>query len=175
MSFKEVDIKNFIPDSFGLKNKWMLVTAAKPDGIVNTMTASWGGFGVMWNKEVAFVVIRPQRYTKEFIDSAESFSLTFFDTSRKKVLSYLGATSGRDEDKIKESGLTVDFENEIPYFKEAEEAILVKKLFVQKITEDSFLDQSIIDRWYPEKDFHYLYIVEITKILKNNIQHLSTK
>lgn len=166
MSFKEVDIKNFTPDSFGLKNKWMLITAAKPDGTVNTMTASWGGFGVMWNKEVAFVVIRPQRYTKEFVDNSDSLSLTFFDASYKKALSYLGATSGRDEDKIETSGLTVEFDNAVPYFKEAEEAIFAKKLFVQRITENSFLDQSIIDRWYPEKDFHYLYIVEITKILK---------
>ena len=166
MSFKEIDIKDFIPDSSGLKNKWMLITAAKPDGTVNTMTASWGGFGVMWNKEVAFVVIRPQRYTKEFVDSSDSFSLTFFDASHKKALSYLGATSGRDEDKIKKAGLTVEFDYDTPYFKEAEEAIFVKKLFAQKITEDSFLDKSIINRWYPEKDFHYLYIVEITKILK---------
>lgn len=168
MSFKKINIKDFTPDSFGLKNKWMLITAAKPDGTVNTMTASWGGFGVMWNKEVAYVVIRPQRYTKEFVDSVESFSLTFFDGAYKKVLSHLGAVSGRDEDKIAKTGLTVAFENDIPYFEEANEAIFVKKLFVQPIEEDLFLDKDLIDRWYPDKDFHYLYIAEVTNILKKD-------
>jgi flavin reductase (DIM6/NTAB) family NADH-FMN oxidoreductase RutF len=143
----------------------MLITAAKPDGSVNTMTASWGGFGVMWNKEVAFVVIRPQRYTREFVESSESFSLTFFDNSYKKALSHLGSTSGRDEDKIAKTGLTVVMEDSIPYFEEAETAIFVKKLFIQRIQEDAFLDKGIIEKWYPEKDFHFLYIAEITNIL----------
>lgn len=163
--FKEVNIKDYTPDSFGLKNKWMLVTAAKSDGSVNTMTASWGGFGVMWNKEVVFVVIRPQRYTREFVDDAESFSLTFFDSSYKKALSHLGAVSGRNEDKIAKTELTVAFSNGIPYFEEAQDAIFVKKLFVQRIEDEAFLDRNIIDRWYPEKDFHYLYIAEISNVL----------
>lgn len=166
--FQRIDIKNFTPDTFGLKNKWMLITTAKPDGTVNTMTASWGGFGVMWNKEVVFVVIRPQRYTKEFVDNAESFSLTFFDNSHKKALSHLGAVSGRDEDKIAKTGLTVAFDQEIPYFEEAKDVVFAKKLFIQPLEESSFLDRSLIDKWYPEKDFHYLYIAEITNILSKN-------
>lgn len=165
MDFTKINVKDFTPDSFGLKNKWMLVTASKPDGTVNTLTASWGGFGVMWNKEVAFVVIRPQRYTREFIESSESFSLTFFDNSHKKALSHLGNTSGRDEDKIAAAGLTVVWDNNIPYFKDAETAIFVKKLFVQRIQDDAFLDKSIVEKWYPEKDFHFLYIAEVTNIL----------
>lgn len=166
ISFEKIDIKDFIPDSFGLKNKWMLVTASKPDGTVNTMTASWGGYGVMWNKEVVFVVIRPQRYTREFVEGTESFSLTFFDKKHLKDLSYLGKVSGRDEDKISKAGLNIAFDKNIPYFMEAETAIFVKKLFVQRIQEDAFLEKDIIDRWYPEKDFHYLYIAEVTNILK---------
>ncbi len=165
MPFKELNIKEFNPDAFGLKNKWMLITAAKPDGPVNTMTASWGGFGVMWNKEVAFVVIRPQRYTKEFVDNSGSFSLTFFDKEYLKALGYLGKVSGRDEDKIAKTGLSVAKDNSIPYFEEAHTALFVKKLFVQKIDESAFLEKGIIEQWYPEKDFHYLYIAEITKIL----------
>lgn len=164
--FKKTNIKDFTPDSFGLKNKWMLITAAKPDGTVNTMTASWGGFGVMWNKEVVFVVIRPQRYTREFADSSESFSLTFFDKEYLKDLGYLGKVSGRDEGKIAKAGLTPVLDNGIPYFEEAHTAIFAKKLFVQRIEENAFLDKDIIDRWYPEKDFHYLYIAEITNILE---------
>ena len=166
-NFRKINIKDFTPDAFGLKNKWMLITAAKPDGSVNTMTASWGGFGVMWNKEVVFVVIRPQRYTKEFVDSADSFSLTFFDETYKKALSHLGKVSGRDEDKIAKTGLTIVKEKGIPYFEEAETTIFVKKLFVQPIEESAFIDKKIIDRWY-EKDYHYLYIAEITNILKRD-------
>ncbi len=164
--FKNIDIKSFTPDSFGLKDKWMLVSAAKPDGTVNTMTASWGGFGIMWNKEVTFIVIRPQRYTKEFVDNTDSLSLTFFDKSYLKTLGYLGKVSGRDEDKIAKAELTIIKDTDAPYFEEAETVIIAKKLFVQRIEEEAFLDKKIIDRWYPEKDFHYLYIAEITKILQ---------
>ena len=80
--------------------EWMLVTAKNQEGKVNTMTASWGGLGVMWGKNVAVTVLRPQRYTKEFIDQSESFTLSFYDDTFKKDLSYLGSVSGRDEDKI---------------------------------------------------------------------------
>lgn len=156
-TFKEINAKDLKFTPFDLKNEWMLVTAEK-DGKVNTLTASWGGLGIMWNKEVAFVVIRPQRYTKEFIDGADSFSLTFFDN-----------TSGRDEDKIAKAELTIVHDNGIPYFEEAHTSIFVKKLFVQPITEDSFLDKGIIGHWYPAKDFHYLYIAEITKVLEKSI------
>lgn len=165
--FKEIQLKDMNISAFDIKPMWMLVTAAKPDGSVNTMTASWGGFGIMWNKEVVFAVIRPQRYTKEFVDTADSFSLTFFDDSyKKKALAYLGKVSGRDEDKINKAGLTIVNNNGVPYFEEAHTAMFVKKLFVQRITESSFLDKKIIEQWYPEKDFHYLYIAEVTKVIK---------
>ncbi|EGK01808.1 flavin reductase [Dysgonomonas gadei] len=164
--FKEINIKNFSPNPFEIKDKWMLISAAKADGTVNTMTASWGSFGIMWNKEVVFIVIRPQRFTREFVESSESLSLTFFDDSYKKALAYLGKASGRDEDKITKAGLSVAMDNDVPYFEEAERVIFAKKLFVQRIEEAAFLDEKIIDRWYPEKDFHYLYIAEITKVLE---------
>lgn len=164
--FKEINIKNFSPNPFEIKDKWMLISAAKADGTVNTMTASWGSFGIMWNKEVVFIVIRPQRFTREFVESSESLSLTFFDDSYKKALAYLGKASGRDEDKITKAGLSVAMDNGVPYFEEAERVIFAKKLFVQRIEEAAFLDKKIIDRWYPEKDFHYLYIAEITKVLE---------
>lgn len=70
------------------------------------MTASWGGVGVLWNKNVATVYIRPQRYTKEFVDGNEKFTLTFFSEQYRNALTYLGRVSGKDGDKIKESGLT---------------------------------------------------------------------
>lgn len=147
--------------------EWMLVTAKHQDK-VNTMTASWGGLGIMWNKNVAFVVLRPERYTKEFVDNSDTYSLTFFDDSYRKTLGYLGRVSGRDEDKILKSGLTVgDFEG-TPYFEEAKTVIICKKLFLQNFDENCFLEKQLVPDFYPAKNFHTLYIGEITKILTKN-------
>ena len=77
-----------------LGRDWALITAQK-DGKVNTMTAAWGGIGVMWGKDVAFVVVRPTRYTKEFLDAGDTFSLSFLPAEHKKTLSYFGSVSGR--------------------------------------------------------------------------------
>lgn len=164
-NFKEISTKELAFSPFDIKDEWMLVTAEK-DGKVNTMTASWGGLGIMWAKQVAFIVIRPQRYTKEFVDNADSFSLTFFDKSYLKKLSYLGKVSGRDENKIEKAELNILHETGIPYFEEAHTAIFVKKLYAQPMGGDFFLDKEIINRWFPENDFHILYIGEITKVLK---------
>lgn len=164
--FKEISTKQLQENAFDLiGNKWMLVSARKEDGSVNAMTASWGGLGVMWGKDVAFVVIRPQRYTKEFVDEGEEFTLTFFGSEHKKMLGYMGSVSGRDEDKMTKSGLTVV--GEVPYYEECEMAIVCKKLFAQEWKEESWLDKEIIEKWYPNKDYHTLYIAEIEKVLIN--------
>lgn len=163
--FKEISTKDFPLNPFEIKTKWMLISAQK-DGVANTMTASWGGFGVMWNKEVVFIVIRPQRYTKEFVDIAEELSLSFFDGSHKKDLSYLGKVSGRDEDKIANTALTPQIFNDAPYFEEAEIVVFAKKLYAQPMREEFFLSLDVERQWYPNKDHHILYVAEITKILK---------
>lgn len=164
-TFKEIQTSEFPLNPFELKTKWMLITAVK-NGKVNTMVASWGGFGIMWNKNAVFVLIRPHRYTKEFVDAAESFSLSFFDKSYQSKLSYLGKTSGRDEDKIKKAEMTIAYDNSIPYFEEAELVIEVKKLYAQPMQEDCYIQaEDIIEKCYPNRDFHQLYIAEISKIL----------
>ncbi|MDH6354639.1 flavin reductase (DIM6/NTAB) family NADH-FMN oxidoreductase RutF [Dysgonomonas sp. PH5-45] len=166
-NFKEIKLTELPFSPFDIKDKWMLVTAQK-DGKVNTMTASWGMFGIMWNKEVVSVVIRPQRYTKEFIDNADSFSITLFDKNFKKELGYLGTVSGRDEDKIAKAGLTVVHKNNVPFFDEAEVVIIAKKLYSQPWDGDFFVDAKLIDQWYPEKDFHTMYVAEIETVLKKD-------
>lgn len=164
-NFKEIQPQEFVYSPFKLIGEdWMLITAEK-DGKANTMTASWGGLGVMWGKNVAYIVIRPQRYTKEFIDNSDTFSLTFFDDSFKKALGYLGATSGRDEDKIGKSNLTVQHTDDIPYFAEAKIAILCNKLYAQEYKPECFFDQELNEKWYSNVDHHTLYIAEVTKIL----------
>ncbi|MDF2504111.1 flavin reductase [Clostridium sp.] len=163
--FYEISPEQLDKNIFNLIGKdWMLVTAEK-DGKVNTMTASWGGFGVMWGKNVANIVIRPQRFTKEFIDASGTFSLTVLDESFRKQLTYLGTVSGRDEDKVSKSNLSVVHSDDTPYFNEASVAIICKKLYAQEYKPECFTDKNIDGKWYPDKDYHTLYIGEITKIL----------
>lgn len=165
LEFKEIKPSELDENVFKLIGKdWMLVTAKKADQI-NTMTASWGGFGVMWGRDVVYTVIRPQRYTKKFVDDSTHFSLSFYDNKYRDTLSYLGKVSGRDEDKIGKSGLTVTEELDTPYFEEAKLVLICKKMFAQPLNENNFLDPSLVDKWYPNKDYHELYIAEIEKVL----------
>ena len=142
-------------------DRWMLVAATDKSGMTNAMTASWGGVGVLWGKKVAFVFIRPQRYTKKFVDEAERFSLSFFDDSFKKTLGYMGKVSGRDEDKIAKSGLTLSDINGVPVFKEASLTLVCRKLYRQTLEEKCFLETDNIDKWYPQRDYHDVYVAEI--------------
>ncbi|HHD2752913.1 TPA: flavin reductase [Clostridium perfringens] len=163
--FTEIKTEELNENPFKLIGKdWMLITAKKDDK-VNTMTASWGGLGVMWGKDVAYIVVRPQRYTKEFIDNSDTFSLTFFDDEYKKTLGYLGKVSGRDEDKISNSNLTLNTCENTPYFEEGKVVLVCKKLYGQYIDPKCFLEDGIDERWYPEKDYHMLYIAEIKNVL----------
>lgn len=163
--FTEIKTEELNESPFKLIGKdWMLITAKKDDK-VNTMTASWGGLGVMWGKDVAYIVVRPQRYTKEFIDNSDTFSLTFFDDAYKKTLGYLGKVSGRDEDKISNSNLTLNTCENTPYFEEGKVVLVCKKLYGQYLDPKCFLEDGIDERWYPEKDYHMLYIAEIKNVL----------
>lgn len=144
---------------------WMLITAGN-NTKHNTMTASWGGLGIMYGKNVAYVVVRPQRYTREFIDQEDTFSLSFLNKDHRNVLNYLGSVSGRDEDKIAKSGLIIDFSDATPYFKEATTVLICKKMVRQPLDESSLLLEHLDKTFYADKDYHILYIAEITKALQ---------
>lgn len=144
---------------------WLLLTAKK-DGKVNTMTASWGGLGIMWGKKVAYIFIRPQRYTKEFVDFADKLSVSVLPSKFKKELSYLGTVSGRDEDKISKANLTLKDYEDVPTFEEARLTLICKKLYAQELKEDCFIEKENIEKWYPNKDYHTMYVVEIENILE---------
>lgn len=164
---KELNPKELNDNPFTLiGNEWFLVTAEKA-GKCNTMTVSWGGLGVMWGKDVAFIVIRPQRYTKEFIDGSDTLSLSVLPDGHKKDYSYLGTVSGRDEDKISKTELTIAHDGDTPYFEDARLVLICKKLFSQPYTPDAFLDKELLQKWYPDSDYHVLYICEIKKVLVN--------
>ena len=165
MSFKEVKMEelNFNPFT-KIGTEWMLITAGDEKKF-NTMTASWGGVGIMWNKNVVTTYIRPQRYTKELIDQSGKLSLSFFDEGSRKMLNYMGTVSGRDEDKIAACGLHVEMVNSAPVFQESRMAIICRKLYAQPMEEACFLDQELIVKNYPDRDYHTVYVVEIEKIL----------
>lgn len=168
MALKEIDIKsleNLNPFS-KIADDWFLVTAGNESGY-NTMTASWGSLGTMWGKSAAVTVIRPQRYTKEFIDKNEYFTISFLKEGNKDKLSFCGSKSGRDYDKAKETGLKPVFIDGTTTFEQAELILVCRKVFAQDINPDSFLDKTIIDKWYPDKDFHTAYVGEIVKAYCN--------
>ena len=163
---KAITHELFNENAFNMIGKdWLLITAEK-DGKVNTMTASWGGVGIMWNKKVAYLFIRPQRYTKEFIDAADKLSICVLPDSYRKELTYLGRVSGRDEDKIAKSQLNLNKYEGVPYFEEARLAFIGRKLYAQSLEESSFVDQSLIETCYPNKDYHVMYVVELETILE---------
>ena len=143
---------------------WMLITAGDEKSY-NTMTASWGGVGVLWNKNVVFAFVRPQRFTYEFLNDSEYFSCSFFDENYRQALAYCGKYSGRDVDKAKECNITPNFEQSAPYFNEADTVIICKKLYVQDMTEASFIDKSLLSN-YAGDDYHRVFVGEIVKVLK---------
>ena len=144
---------------------WMLITAGDvttDKGNWNTMTAAWGGFGILWGKEVAFMVIRPSRHTFNFVNDASLFSLSFFDKSKRDVLTICGEKSGRDIDKAAAAGLNpIVFENGAIGFKEATEIMICRKLYTHDVDPAKFLDVPAIEAHYPHKDYHRMYVGEI--------------
>ena len=142
---------------------WMLITAGTKEK-ANTMTASWGGLGIMWGKNVAYIFVRDSRYTKEFIDANDTFSLTFFEGERE-ALSYLGTASGREVDKIAKVGFHVNYNGDTPFIDEGNLVLICKKLSATRMTADQFLDQKLSDTFYKDGDMHTMYIGEITQIL----------
>ncbi|MBO5453836.1 MAG: flavin reductase [Clostridia bacterium] len=147
-----------------LSKEWMLITAQKEDK-VNTMTASWGGFGELWGKDVSYIVVRPSRYTYEFLEQGEYYSLCFFDASKKDVLTACGKESGRNVDKIEKHNLTVSIDN-APYFEEAELVLICKKLYSQMLEKENFVCKEFAEQMYPDNDIHKLYVGEIVKVLE---------
>ena len=141
--------------------EWMLITAGD-EKKANTMTASWGGVGVLWGKNVVYIFIRDSRYTKEFIDNGEFFSMSFFNEKYRDALSYCGKESGRNvDDKFKGAGLTPAFRHNIPYPDEANLVLLCRKMAAVPITEDTFVDPQIMPKWYSDNDMHVMYVGEI--------------
>ncbi|MBI5049112.1 MAG: flavin reductase [Deltaproteobacteria bacterium] len=163
--FKEITPENINDNVFGLiGTDWMLITAGTQDNF-NTMTANWGGLGYLWNKNVCFCFIRPPRYTYDFMEKTDIFTLSFFEEKYRDILKFCGAKSGRDVNKINETGLVpVHSDSGAINFKQARLTLECKKVYFHDITPNNFLD-SAIPAFYPKKDYHRMYIGEIMRCL----------
>ena len=147
-------------------NRWMLLTAGDSKTGFNTMTVSWGQLGVLWGKYVANCYVRPQRYTRKFMENSEYFTLSVYPETMRDIHGVCGGMSGRDVNKAKEAGLTPVFTDYgATYFAEAELAIVCKKIYFADLDPANFKDESIMSN-YPGQDFHRMYVGEITEILQ---------
>ena len=160
-AYKRVPIERINISAPRLIKNWMLITAGDTASF-NTMTASWGTLGHMWEKNVAIVTIRPQRYTKEFVDANDVFTVSFYNETHRDALTICGTKSGRDTDKVREAGLR-------PFatpagsvaFAEANMILECRKLYAAPFDSAAFIDKTIVGEIYRDGDFHTLYVGEI--------------
>lgn len=175
---KSIKPESLLENPFKMIGKdWMLITACTKkiddDGNVstgrpNTMTASWGGLGVLWNKNVATIYIRPARFTKGIVDETDTFSLSVLPEKYRTALDYCGSHSGRDEDKFRAAKLDVEYMNGTPWIRQARIVLFCQKLYAQEIDPFCFADEKLCNQNYRKNDFHTMYIGEITKVLADS-------
>lgn len=159
-NFKKISVKDLSENPIKLFSEdWALLTSGDQDGY-NTMTVSWGGVGELWSKDVCFVFVRPQRYTFEFMEKNDLFTVSFYPKAYHKALSFCGAHSGRDFDKAKETGLTPLFLDGTTAFEEARIVLVCKKIACQDMNPAGFIDKSI-EKNYAAGDYHRTYVGEI--------------
>lgn len=171
---KEINVYDLSFNPMGMVgHEWMLITAGNEQAGYNTMTASWGHLGSIWGRKghgnlpTAVIYVRPQRYTKAFVDREELFTLTVFGPEYREALGYLGSHSGRDGDKVAAAGLTPVFIDGTTGFAQARLTLVCRKLYHAPLKEGGFVDQEILDVNYPQRDLHELYVGEIIKAYVN--------
>ena len=153
---------------FTMINKDWLLTASGTPCDHNMLTCSWGGMGVIWQRPVCTVVVRPQRHTYQFLEKNNYFTVSVFSEKYRSALNFCGTKSGRDFDKAKESGLTPAAVGESVAFEQARLVLLCKKTYVSDLKKENFLDAKIPGDDYPEGDFHRVYVGEIVEVYKND-------
>ena len=161
--FKEINPKEIDTNLIkAIADEWMLISAGDENGY-NMMTASWGFAGEMWGNDSVIAMIRPQRYTMEFVDKSDYFTLSFYGDN-KEIHKICGSKSGRDVNKTELTGLTPVFNDDTVYFEEARLVLVCKKQYVQRLEEDCFIDKEPL-KWYADKDYHNMIIGKIEKVL----------
>ena len=149
-----------------MEGDWFLLTAGNPKSY-NTMTCGWGAWGVLWSRPAVFVFVRPTRHTYGFANKNETFTVCFFTKKYRKALQFCGSRSGRDCDKAAETGLTpAAAGNGSVFFKEARLVLECRKIYTQDLDPKKFLDPAI-DKCYPKRDYHRMYVGQVTRVLKS--------
>lgn len=175
MQRKPIEIEQFkIQPHHLFRTQWALVTAGDyAKGKFNTMTIGWGALGTMWSKPFAFVAVRHSRYTFEFMEKYDTFTISAFPEAYHDALSLLGTKSGRDGNKIAESGLTPEASTVVaaPSFKEAEIVVECQKMYADDLNPAHFLDESIY-KHYPNRDFHRIYYGEVVNTMGIDKYHV---
>ncbi len=152
-----------------LDKDWMLVTAGTMEDF-NTMTASWGHLGILWNLPMAIAYIRPQRHTYGFANKYGDYTLSFFTEAYRPILQFCGTRSGRDTDKIAETGLTpLETGRGNVIFQEARLVLECRKVYEDDLKKKNFLDPAIARKNYPKNDFHRFYMGEIVSVFRNTL------
>ncbi len=166
--FKATDTDKLTDNFFRVINRdWMLITAGSIHNF-NTMTASWGTTGILWNKKIAMCFIRSTRYTYEFAEQSDHFTLSFFTEKYRDMLSYCGSHSGRSVNKVEVTGLRpVETPAGSVSFEQSRLIFECRKLYTDNLKEENFIDKRLIGLHYPKKDFHKLFIGEITGCWEN--------
>ena len=164
--FKKISPFDIDDNVFKMMDKdWMLVTAGTRDH-VNTMTASWGHLGIMWNLPVAICYIRPQRHTFGFANDDDCYTLSFFEEKDREILQFCGTKSGRDHDKIRETGLIpLETDSGNIYFEQARLVLECRKIYQDDMKAEHFVRPEIARKNYPKNDFHRFYFGEIINVL----------
>lgn len=166
MQRQPISIDRFVARAFQIWDKgWFLLSSGDfATARYNSMTVSWGSFGTMWNKPFAMVVVRPQRYTRQFIDAADSFTLAAFGQAQRPILDLLGSKSGRDVDKVHPQGLTPMASRRVasPSYAEASLIIECRKMYFDDYAPQHFLDPSIQTMY--RGDYHRMYFGEVLEI-----------
>ena len=145
-------------------NQWALLTAGDESNF-NTMTISWGSMGTLWNKPVVTTYVRKSRYTHDFMDNNDYFTVSFYPEEYKDVLGVMGSKSGRDMDKMNDSGLTPEAVANTMTFKEAEMTLVCKKLCKQPIEAEN-MSEDTKNAMYADEDWHDMYIGEVVEVIK---------
>ncbi len=155
------EIKDNIIELIGKES--MLIAAGTEDKY-NMMTASWGFMGEMWAAPTVAVVVRPQRYTMEFLNDNDLFTLSFLGDS-PEIYKICGTMSGRDVNKAELAGLKAEFSEGAPIFKQSRLTLVCKKQYVQRMERDCFVDSAPL-KWYPSEDYHYIVMGKILKVIE---------
>lgn len=162
MTFKKIKPSELKQNPFDLiGNQWYLITAGSKDDF-NTMTASWGEMGIMWGVASTTCAVRTSRNTFKYMEENEIYTFCFFDKKYHEVLEYCGSHSGRDVDKVKETGITPFEIDEAVAFKEASLILVCRKMYSKMFEPENFTDPEARDKWYNERNpYHKEYIGEI--------------